>query len=50
MNIIKQIKKDFMILNQKFIDESDDKYDFWKNHISYVVSKALMLAKRTMMI
>lgn len=48
--IIKKVRNDFMALNQKYFDESKDKYDFWKNHISYVLSKALMLAKRTMMI
>ena len=45
-NIIKQIKDDFMILNQKFIDESIDRYDFWENHIKFVVKNALSLARK----
>lgn len=44
--IIEQIKNEFMILNQKHIDETTDAYDFWNNHVKYVVSEALELAKK----
>ena len=34
------------MLNQKYIDESDDHYDFWEQHIKYVVENALELASK----
>lgn len=43
--IIKQIKNELMILNQKYINESEDGYDFWNMHIKYVVKEAIELAK-----
>lgn len=43
--LIEQIKKELMILNQKFINDSDDKYDFWNMHIKYVVDESLNLAR-----
>ena len=43
-NIICQIKDEVLALNQKYIDESDDYYDFWEQHIKYVVNNALDLA------
>lgn len=43
--IIEQVRKELMILNQKYINESEDNYDFWKMHIQYVVSESLNLAK-----
>ena len=45
MTIIEQIRKELFELNQKYIDEADDNYDFWNNHIKYVVSEAVELAK-----
>ena len=45
MTIIEQIRKELFELNQKYIDEADDNYDFWNNHIKYVVSEAVNLAK-----
>lgn len=43
-NIIYQIKSEVLAKNQKYIDESDDHYDFWEQHIKYVVNNALDLA------
>ena len=43
-NIIYHIKNEVFALNQKYIDESDDHYDFWEQHIKYVVNNALDLA------
>lgn len=45
MNLISQIKNELMELNQKYINESDDNYDFWNNHIKYVVKESVELAK-----
>lgn len=45
MNIIEVIKKELLTLNQKYIDEAEDNYDFWNNHIKFVVDEAIKLAK-----
>lgn len=45
MGIIERVKHELMVLNQKYIDESDEGYDFWNMHIKYVANEALMLAK-----
>lgn len=43
--IIEQIKNELLKLNQKYIDEAEDNYDFWNMHIKYVVREAVNLAK-----
>ena len=43
-SIIQEIKDEVLALNQKYTDESDDHYDFWEQHIKYVVDNALNLA------
>ena len=45
MNIIDNIKSEIMILNEKHMIESEDKYNFWEEHIKYVVQEALFLAE-----
>lgn len=45
MTIIEQIKSELLKLNQQYIDESDDQYNFWEAHIKYVVSEAVALAE-----
>ena len=45
-NIICLIKDEVLALNQKYMDESEDHYDFWKQHIKYVVDNALNLASK----
>lgn len=44
--VIQHIKNEVLALNQKYIDESDDHYDFWEQHIKYVVDNALYLASK----
>lgn len=44
--IIDQIRNELMLLNQKYIDESEDGYDHWNNHIKYVVEEAVGFAKK----
>jgi uncharacterized protein len=46
MNIIDNVKNEIMILNEKFIVEAEDKYNFWEEHIKYVVQEALILAEK----
>ena len=43
--IIEHIKNELMLLNQKYINEAEDNYDFWNLHIKYVVKEAVELAK-----
>lgn len=43
--IIEQIKNELLQLNQKYIIEAEDGYDFWNNHIKHVVSESVKLAK-----
>lgn len=43
--IIEHIKNEVLLLNQKYIDESEDGYDFWNMHIKYVVRESIKLAK-----
>ena len=45
-NIICLIKDEVLALNQKYMEESEDHYDFWKQHIKYVVDNALNLASK----
>ena len=44
--IIQQIKNEVLALNHKYIGQSDDHYDFWEQHIKYVVDNALNLASK----
>ncbi len=46
MDIIANITDELMVLNQKYIEESDDNYDFWNMHIKYVVKEAVDLARK----
>ena len=43
MRIIEQVKNELLRRNQKYIEKVDS-YDFWNNHIRYVVEEALKLA------
>jgi len=45
MNIIDSVKNEVMLLNEKYKIEAVDKYDFWEEHIKYVVQEALVLAE-----
>ena len=44
MSIVQKVKNEISRLNQKFIEESDDGYDFWENHIKFVVDEGKKLA------
>jgi len=46
MNVLEKVKKELMIENNKYSIESEDNYDFWKEHVKYVVDNAKMLAKK----
>ena len=43
MTIIEQVKNELLKRNQEYIEKVDS-YDFWNNHIRYVVDEALKLA------
>ena len=43
MRIIEQVKNELLRRNQEYIEKVDS-YDFWNNHIRYVVEEALKLA------
>ena len=46
MNIIDNVKNEIIFLNEKFMMEAEDKYNFWEEHIKYVVQEALDLAEK----
>ena len=43
MSIIEQVKNEVLIRNKEYIEKVDS-YDFWNNHIKFVVNEALKLA------
>lgn len=43
MTIIEQVKNELLRRNQEYIEKVDS-YDFWNNHIKFVVDEALKLA------
>lgn len=45
MSITSLIKSEIMQLNNQFMQSSLDKYDFWNEHIKFVVQEAVNLAK-----
>ena len=47
MQIIEQIKNELLNINNKYINDSKDNYDFWNMHIKFVVEEAIDLAKKT---
>ena len=44
MRITDNVKTDIMFLNKKYMSEATDHYNFWEEHIRYVVHEALALA------
>ena len=44
MNIVKAIRNEVLEEIEKYKNESEDHYDFWNEHIKYVVFEALSLA------
>lgn len=45
MNIVNKIKEEILALNQKYIVTIDN-YNFWEQHVKYVVKEALYLANK----
>lgn len=45
MNVIDFIKDKFITANREYLENSDDHYNFWEQHIKLVVKEALILAE-----
>lgn len=45
MSIIDKVKNEVLRINAEYM-MSEDKYDFWNNHIKYVVKESLLLADK----
>lgn len=43
-NIIEKIKEEVLKLNEEYIKNSEDGYDFWNEHIKYVYEESKKLA------
>ena len=46
MDIINNIKNEIILFNEKFMTEAEDKFNYWEEHIKYVVQEALVLAEK----
>ena len=46
MNYIELVTNEIMFLNQRYIETSTDNYNFWEQHVKYVVKEAKELAKK----
>ena len=46
MTMIHKIKSKVLKLNKSFVTSSEDGYNFWNNHIKYVVNEAKRLAQK----
>ena len=46
MGITEKVKNEILLLNEKYMAEAEDKYNFWDEHIKYVVQEALVLARK----
>ena len=46
MSITDNIKNEIMLLNEKFTAEAEDKFNYWEEHVKYVVQEALVLAEK----
>ena len=46
MNYIDLVTNEIMLLNQRYIETSADNYNFWEQHVKYVVKEAKELAKK----
>ena len=44
--VTEQIKKEVLKINNNFMLTDEDNYDFWNNHIKYVVKESLFLAEK----
>ena len=46
LDIISQIKDEVLRINNEYINSSDDNFNFWEQHIKYVVHEAIQLAEK----
>ena len=46
MKITDNVKNEIMFLNNKYMTEAKDKYNYWEEHVKYVVQEALVLAEK----
>ena len=46
MGITNDIKNEIMLINEEFMSEAEDKYNFWEEHVKYVLQEALALAAK----
>jgi len=46
MNIVETIKSELMLHNEQFMSEAADKYNYWNEHVRYVLAEAKILAAR----
>ena len=46
MGIKELVKTEILLLSEKYMAESEDKYSFWDEHIKYAVLEALVLAEK----
>lgn len=45
MNLVEEIKQEVLKINEQYVLEAEDGYDFWNNHIKFVVAESLLLAE-----
>ena len=45
MDIIQTVKEYILAANKKYADEAPDHYDFWEQHVRFVVKESLILAE-----
>ena len=46
MSYVELITKEILLLNEKYVETSIDNYNFWEQHVKYVVKEAKELAKK----
>lgn len=43
-DIIEKVRNEVMLLNEQYISQAEDEYNFWEEHVKYVVKEAVDLA------
>ena len=46
MSYVELITKEILLLNEKYVETSIDNYNFWEQHVKYVVKEAKELAEK----
>lgn len=44
--IIEKIKQEVLAINEQYKNQAEDGYDYWNNHVKYVVKESLFLAEK----